>query len=62
MSETEFTRVWNQENRSPFDFPSQYDTIYKWVDFIKPVISKPYDYTPMSVSARAFIDTKKKSK
>jgi len=55
LTEDEFVNIWNSENRNTFDYPSNYDLIYKNARWIKPLIAKIFSFKPMSVTANEFI-------
>jgi N-acetyl sugar amidotransferase len=54
----EFEKIWNLPNKNTFDYPSDYNRIYKYISYLRPLLSKLYSYTPMSVTEREFIRQK----
>jgi hypothetical protein len=51
----EFNAIWLNPNKNTFDFPSNYNLVYKYIGHLKPLISKLYSYTPMSITERDYI-------
>jgi len=52
MSDTEFFEIWQRENKTPFDYPSNYQMIYGNLDRLAPLVKRVFDFVPMSVTAR----------
>lgn len=58
LNPDEFEKIWNLPNKNTFDYPSDYNRIYKYINYFKPLISKLYSFTPMSVTEREYIKQK----
>jgi len=58
ISDDEFKSIWHNPNKNTFDYPSNYNLIYKYIGHLKPIISKLYSYTPMSITERDYIKQK----
>jgi len=61
LHEQEFQKIWEAPNKKTFDYPSNYNLIYKYIGYFKPIISKLYSFTPMSITASEYISEKPKS-
>ncbi len=61
LTESEFNEIWNSPNKKTFDYPSNYNLIFKYIHYLKPVISRLYSYTPMAVTASEYIKEKPNS-
>jgi len=55
ISMDEFTRIWLDINKNSFDYPSNYNLVYKFIGYLKPLISRIYSFTPMSITERDYI-------
>ena len=58
LDEAEFEKIWNRPNKKTFDYPSNYNLIFKYIGYLKPILSRLYSFTPMSVTASEFIKEK----
>jgi len=56
ISNDEFNKIWNSENKKTFDYPSNYKLIYGLIDKLKPLVRLVFDYKPMSISEKEIID------
>jgi N-acetyl sugar amidotransferase len=59
LSENEFEKIWSNPNKNIFDYPSNYNLIYKYSAHLKPLLARLYSYTPMSVTAHNLLEEKK---
>ncbi len=57
LSQEEFSTIWQSENKNTFDYPSNYKLIFWLADTFSPVLKKLYSFKPMSIEARAMIDS-----
>ena len=59
LSDAEFQQIWSETARNTFDYPSNYGLILMLANRLKPVLSRLYAFTPMTVTANQILDTKR---
>ena len=59
ISEKEMIEIWHSPNKTTFDYPSDYNRIFWLADTFSPILKKIYAYTPMSVTAKVYLEEKK---
>ena len=59
LSATEFQQIWSDAPRNTFDYPSDYGLILMLANRLKPVLSRLYAFTPMTITANQVLSPKK---
>lgn len=60
LTDDEFQRIWSAPAKSTFDYPSNYALIFNLAKRFRPILSRLYAFTPMSISASEILDANRK--
>ena len=60
LTQQEFDDIWAAPNKKTFDYPSDYNLIYRLSEKFNPLIKRLYAFTPMSITEKEMISDKAK--
>ncbi|QIP13912.1 N-acetyl sugar amidotransferase [Spirosoma aureum] len=59
LSDYDFQQIWSATGKNTFDYPSNYELLVKLASKLRPLISRLYAFTPMTVTANQVLNAKK---
>ncbi|QHV95257.1 N-acetyl sugar amidotransferase [Spirosoma endbachense] len=59
LSDNDFQQIWSATGKNTFDYPSNYELLVKLASRLRPLISRLYAFTPMTVTANQVLNAKK---